>query len=207
MSGQTDNTATAVLWTNFNTISTNIPLANGNWTAGIASSGIRSQSLMSFQATDSAGNNRYYTALSAVFHSQSEHTILGNRFDLEMQIVCEETHASIVTNPDLANRKGVFVLLFNKGLSSPLFAQIDFTKINSTTNIDLNLYNSLYPMFTEANSSGVINYFTYSGTTTNPNAGCKEGVDYYIINSIFSISESQLSPYTHLYGTNKYRAI
>ena len=90
--------------------------------------------------TVTKGDNykRVYKALQFHYHSKSEHTINGVRFDLEMHVVCEETAESKAANPSQTRIYGVFTLFFNAATkNNKFFEMVDFSKRG--TNLDVNM--------------------------------------------------------------------
>lgn len=80
-------------------------------------------------ATDINGNLYGYTATSFMFHSPSEHTIEGTRYDLEMQIVHDlksEFSATIT--------KAIVSILFEvSSTDQPFFTTYDFALVASAS--------------------------------------------------------------------------
>ncbi|XP_044490644.1 alpha carbonic anhydrase 7-like [Mangifera indica] len=122
-----------------------------------------------------------YVLDHAHWHSPSEHTINGCRYDLELHMV----HTSI--DPNATNKITVIGLLYKIGAPDPFLSKL----INTITSMADKL---------EERDVGIINpndinlggrkYFRYKGSLTTP--PCTEGVIWTIIREIDTVSVGQI---------------
>ncbi|CAD8139674.1 unnamed protein product [Paramecium octaurelia] len=165
-------------------------------------------------ATDINGNLYGYTATSFMFHGPSEHTIEGTRYDLEMQIVHElksEFSATIT--------KAIVSILFEvSSTDQPFFTTYDFTLVasaatNTTTTNTTNTTNttttaSVTSTIASINFNDLLGsqldanpaYYTYVGSLTIPD--CDENVNWYILDSILPITQTQLDAFNTYFLSN-----
>ncbi|CAD8047518.1 unnamed protein product [Paramecium primaurelia] len=169
-------------------------------------------------ATDINGNLYGYTATQFMFHGPSEHTIEGTRYDLEMQIMHElksEFSATIT--------KAVVSILFEvSSTDQPFFTTYDFTLVasaatntttNSTTNSTANSTNTSTPTsvtstIASINFNDLLGsqldanpaYYTYVGSLTIPD--CDDNVNWYILDSILPITQTQLDAFNTYFLSN-----
>ncbi|CAD8045507.1 unnamed protein product [Paramecium sonneborni] len=171
-------------------------------------------SISNLYATDINGNLYGYTATQFMFHGPSEHTIEGTRYDLEMQIVHElksEFSATIT--------KAIVSILFEvSSTDQPFFTAYDFSLVaapttsNSTTNqtnqtntttaasvtstiASIN-FNDLLGSQLDANPA----YYTYIGSLTIPD--CDDNVNWYILDSVLPINQTQLDAFNTYFLSN-----
>ena len=112
-----------------------------------------------------------YTLSELQIHSPSEHTIEGQRYDMEIQLIhAPPAHSSIGVNTTILS------LLLEEGEHNPMLdAIINGTSIN------------FYTMIPGAN---ITTYFMYYGSMTSP--PCTEAVNWVIDGDIFTADAQQL---------------
>ncbi|CAD8047687.1 unnamed protein product [Paramecium sonneborni] len=169
-------------------------------------------------ATDINGNLYGYTATQFMFHGPSEHTIEGTRYDLEMQIVHElksEFSATIT--------KAIVSILFEvSSTDQPFFTTYDFalmaapTTSNTTSNTTANQTNSTNTTTAKPVTSTIASinfndllgsqldanpaYYTYIGSLTIPD--CDDNVNWYILDSVLPITQTQLDAFNTFFLSN-----
>ena len=125
------------------------------------------------------------------FHEPSEHIVGGKNFPAELHFVHINEDGRII----------VLAVAIDVGDENPLFQTIlDNTphqaeQKNSNTNIQLNPA-SLVP----ALSQGNLDYYTFAGSLTTPQ--CSEGVQWYLLSDVITISTNQLEQLKGFYSSN-----
>jgi carbonic anhydrase len=147
-------------------------------------------------ATDINGILTGYEAESFVLRYPAEHQIDDTSYDLELQIVHYIKDSFEVKG--LTNKKYAIVSILFSADGSSSNAFIDALGISSIgtgavlLNVDVQtLLGDVLPT--------TIPYYTYQGSFTTPT--CKENVNWYIVESIQSVTSSQLSSIKTLIGS------
>ncbi|KAM6568238.1 hypothetical protein CsatB_016223 [Cannabis sativa] len=124
-------------------------------------------------------NGTNYTLMDCHWHTPSEHTINGRRFDLELHIVHENS----------LNETTVVGILYRYGLPNPflstLYDQIRSLDNNTNREIPLGIINPYSIGF--ANNTG---YYRYNGSLTTP--PCYENVLWTLLTQIQTVSLRQV---------------
>ena len=133
-------------------------------------------------------NNTNYKYLldSIKLHIPSEHSIQGQKYDVEIQIFHTKdaiwlTNSGVVTDPDL-NYKYLAISVFFKSGSNDtnqIMTGFDFSNFgNQLSGVDISIF---------ADSSS--NFFHYEGSQTTPN--CDENVNWIILENIQNHTKTQ----------------
>nr|KYP52001.1 hypothetical protein KK1_026078 [Cajanus cajan] len=109
-------------------------------------------------------NGTYYKLLQCHWHSPSEHTLNGSKFDLELHAVHQNSKGEIA----------VIGIWYKIGLPDPLLSK----------EIDLGVINPGDIKF------GSRKYYRYIGSLTTP--PCTEGVIWTIVKKVRTVSREQL---------------
>lgn len=133
-------------------------------------------------------NGEQFELLQFHFHTFSEHTVLGNRSDLEMHAVFLSEYSgkiAAVSKRFRIGRYNPFVqTLINAGLPEKSGDQ-------STSDAAINLLDGL------GNTSA---YYTYQGSLTTP--PCSEIVSWFLLKSEGSVSYAQYKAFRDILGNN-----
>jgi len=146
-------------------------------------------------ATDINGILTGYSAEYFVLHYPAEHQIDDTSYDLELQIVHYIKDSFEVKG--LTNKKYAIVsILFSAdGTSSNAFIDaLGISSIGTGSTIVLDTQTKLGDVLPTT-----IPYYTYQGSFTTPT--CKENVNWYIVETIQSVTSSQLSAIKTLIGS------
>lgn len=134
-------------------------------------------------------NREKYVVESIKFHSPSEHTVDGEHFDMEMQIVHREAATGEVLN---------LALMFHakEGGHNHFLDRLQFNNLpqqagDSTVIHKTNLYSGL--PFDKS-------YFSYKGSETHP--PCTQGVQWRIFEHPVSMSNEQLKNHQAVFASN-----
>jgi len=121
------------------------------------------------------------------FHSPSEHTIQGQKYPLEMQLVHEGPIGQLL----------IISVLFEEGPSnaflSTLWPHLPTSPKTTTEKADA-LINAAQALPLDKS------YYFYEGSLSQP--PCTEGVQWYILRQPAKLSADQLSAFTKLYSGN-----
>tara|TARA_R110002096_G_scaffold4501_38_gene21303 strand:+ start:7276 stop:8088 length:813 start_codon:yes stop_codon:yes gene_type:complete len=121
------------------------------------------------------------------FHSGSEHTVEGRRFDLEMHLVHKAADGQLL----------VVGVLFEIGAENPFLAQF-FGQLPASAQGSIATSGfSLNPAEALPEDRA---YYYYQGSLTTP--PCTEGVQWYILRKPMQLSQSQLAAFRALYANN-----
>lgn len=130
---------------------------------------------------------RTYIIEKFTFHSKSEHTVNGEQFDLEMQILCNlDTRYSdvfkAILKPEDKKHKHLIVSVFFKLTEDPKGTpSLMNLKLGETlNNFDLRSFVFYHKAF-----------FYYQGSTTTPN--CSENVHWIVYEKPLPITKSELA--------------
>jgi carbonic anhydrase len=146
-------------------------------------------------ATDINGILTGYEAEYFVLHYPAEHQIDDTSYDLELQIVHYIKDSFEVKG--LTNKKWAIVsILFSAdGSSSNAFIEaLVPSSIGTGSTVILNTQTVLGDVLPTT-----IPYYTYQGSFTTPT--CKENVNWYVVETIQSVTSSQLSAIKTLIGS------
>lgn len=136
----------------------------------------------------------WFTAEEIQFHTPSEHTIGGERYDMEMQII----HYG-KSQGDIA-KQAVLSFLFKKtpGKYNKFIDSLDFYSLPNPTNNYRELYNDIYiPNVLYSSDDDQIpvmkpfSFYTYEGSLTFP--PCTERTTYYVAADPIPLSSTALS--------------
>jgi carbonic anhydrase len=128
--------------------------------------------------------DKTYTLQQFHFHHPSEEHINGNGFDMVAHLV----HA------DSEGHLAVVAILFKVGAPNPLLETLwnnippEKDKMVEIAQVSVNAESLLPPQH---------GYYTYSGSLTTP--PCTEGVTWFVVKSVSTLSEGQLATITKLY--------
>lgn len=134
-----------------------------------------------------------YVAEEIVFHTPSEHTINGQRFDMEMQVI----HRGVTTG-DIA-KTVILSLLFKKkaGSYNKFIEKLDIYNLPNPSeplrDIEENLYIPFAFLDSKAPDSPLMNpfsFYTYSGSETQP--PCAERTIHYVVSKPINIGSVAL---------------
>jgi carbonic anhydrase len=134
-----------------------------------------------------------YIAEEIVFHTPSEHTIEGKRFDMEMQII----HYG-QSRGDIA-KQAVLSFLFKKqaGIYNKFFDDVDFFDLPNPHFPQRDIQNNLYipKVFYTSGDSDIpvmkpFSFYTYQGSITFP--PCTERTIHYVASDAIPIASSLL---------------
>lgn len=135
-----------------------------------------------------------YSAEEIQFHTPSEHTIAGERFDMEMQVI----HYG-VTQGDIA-KQAVLSFLFKKtpGKYNKFIDSLDFYSLPNPTDSFRELYNEIYiPNVLYSSDEDQIpvlkpfSFYTYEGSLTFP--PCTERTTHYVVADPIELSSTAIS--------------
>ena len=145
-----------------------------------------------FQINFDNGSVGIYEAVQLHFHAPSEHTFLGQSFDLEMHIVHK-----LKDKPDIG---AVIAIFFDKkfGGDKPnqFISSLQFDKALLDKEIELDKINLAHLLKTV----NFEKYWNYKGSLTTP--PCTEGVAWTIIKTALPITDAQLGDFQQYYGKN-----
>ncbi|KAI6673775.1 hypothetical protein NL676_001681 [Syzygium grande] len=120
-------------------------------------------------------NGTYYKLQQCHWHSPSEHTFNGSRYDLELHAVHLSSHGEVA----------VIAIVYKYGRPDPLLTKIlEHIKAVGKEDIDLGVINPGIIKF------GSRKYFRYIGSLTVP--PCTEGVVWTIVNKLRTVSREQV---------------
>jgi carbonic anhydrase len=134
-----------------------------------------------------------YIAEEIVFHTPSEHTIDGKRYDMEMQVI----HYG-QTQGDIA-KQVVLSFLFEKkaGVYNKFMDDVDFFSLPNKIFKERDITNNLYipKIFYSSDDSDIVvikpfSFYTYQGSITFP--PCTERTIHYVASNPIPISSSLL---------------
>lgn len=140
-------------------------------------------------------NGTGYVAQEIVFHTPSEHTINGERFDMEMQVIHNAR-----TKGDIG-KKAVLSFLFKgkPGVYNKFLEQLDYFDLPNPLEKRKDIFNNLYipNAFYESTDDDAyltpnFSFYTYEGSLTEP--PCTENTIHYIVSQpiLASITTLQL---------------
>jgi len=134
-----------------------------------------------------------YVAEEILFHTPAEHTINGETFDMEMQIV----HYGR-TRGDIA-KQAILSFLFKRkpGISNKFIDSLDFFNLPNPLDTYRDLTNSIYipSVFYQGESDEIptlrpFSFYTYSGSLTSP--PCTERTIMYIASKPIELSSTAI---------------
>ncbi len=136
-----------------------------------------------------------YIGYELRFHTPSEHTIQGKRFDLEVQVLYKG-----VTEGDFFKQAGLSFMFSGKaGASNRFFDALDMmnlpdtvrksVEVTSNVNVQHILFEDDHD-FADPN----FNYYAYQGSITNP--PCSEHMTWFIAADVKKISTTQLTMFS-----------
>lgn len=134
-----------------------------------------------------------YLAEEVQFHTPSEHTISGERFDLEMQVIYYGR-----TQGDIA-KQIVLSFLFKKtpGKYNKFIDSLDFYSLPNPTERLRELYNNLYipNVFYNSDDDEIpvikpFSFYTYEGSLTSP--PCTERTTHYVVSEPIALSSTAI---------------
>lgn len=136
----------------------------------------------------------WYTAEEIQFHTPSEHTINGERFDMEMQVI----HYG-KSQGDIA-KQAVLSFLFKKtpGKYNKFIDSLDFYSLPNPTDYFREIYNDIYipNVLYSADDDEIpvmkpFSFYTYEGSLTFP--PCTERTTYYVAADPIELSSTAIS--------------
>ncbi|XP_048138316.1 alpha carbonic anhydrase 4-like isoform X2 [Rhodamnia argentea] len=120
-------------------------------------------------------NGTYYKLLQCHWHSPSEHTFNGSRYDLELHIIHLSSRGEIA----------VIGIVYKYGRPDPFLTKLlEHIKVVRKEDIDLGVINPGIIKF------GSRKYFRYIGSLTVP--PCTEGVVWTIVRKVRTVSREQV---------------
>lgn len=121
-------------------------------------------------------NGTYYKFVQSHWHTPSEHTLNGSKFDMEMHAVHENSKGE----------RAVIGIWYTIGQPDPLLSKLlDNIKLSGDNkDIDLGILNPGLIKF------GSRKYYRYVGSLTTP--PCSEGVIWTIVKKVRTVSREQL---------------
>jgi carbonic anhydrase len=128
---------------------------------------------------------RTFQLLQFHFHAPSEHTLAGQRFDMEMHLVHKDEWGNL----------GVLGALIKQGDRNPSLQEIwdSIPKDGGSERKGPNFNSaSLLPID--------LGYFRYSGSLTTP--PCSEGVSWYVLRTPITASEEQIRTFAKIFPKN-----
>lgn len=146
---------------------------------------------LSLFATNAEGHLFGFEAQSMSFKSPSEHTIDGNRYDLEIQIL----HSIKKEFNTFTRDKAILSIMFQIDETSVVEFFNTFNPNTLNTDFLINPKNSL-AKFIDENPV----YYTYLGSMTTPN--CEESVNWYVLQKPLGITSANLKKFTQYWGDN-----
>jgi len=127
-----------------------------------------------------------YDLIDIHFHINSEHTIKGIPYDIEMHLVHKKNVAylsttGVINDPDLVNSLLVIGIMYRGDVTQEnlSFAKFDFAKLGPISNLNVNGF-----------ASPSKSFYHYIGGLTTPN--CDEIVNWIVMDAVESISPAQL---------------
>jgi carbonic anhydrase len=126
------------------------------------------------------------------FNTPSEHTINGERFAMEMQIVHSIVPDYLPNDLSLVGRKLVISILFavKPGANNTFLNRLNLQTLDTTTGLDLGEWlRSMQP-----------SYVFYEGSLTTP--PCTENVYQFVMTQVQEMSSDQLQSFTDFYASN-----
>jgi carbonic anhydrase len=132
-------------------------------------------------------NNESYTLTQLHFHTPSEHTLQGRRFDMEGHLVHE--------GPD--GKLAVIGFWIQKGQESKLFSEMLHKLPKEPTNQDIKLSE---PLHFEKLLPPDRTLYKYQGSLTTP--PCTEGVSWIFIQQPISMSREQIASFKSIFPDN-----
>jgi len=174
------------------TFNNNVAVALTQSTLAIAGTGEVSELF----ATDINGILTGYAAQSFVLRAPAEHTIDDTTYDLELQIV-HYIKSSFEVKGQTSWKYAIVSILFNADNAAGNNAFIDaltVASIGTGSSVTLNLQTVLGNVLPTT-----IPYYTYQGSFTTPE--CTQNVNWYVVESVQSITSSQLTAIKALIGT------
>jgi len=174
------------------TFNNNVAVALTQSTLAIAGTGEVSELF----ATDINGILTGYAAQSFVLRAPAEHTIDDTTYDLELQIV-HYIKSSFEVKGQTSWKYAIVSILFNADNAAGNNAFIDaltVATIGTGSSVTLNLQTVLGNVLPTT-----IPYYTYQGSFTTPE--CTQNVNWYVVESVQSITSSQLTAIKALIGT------
>jgi carbonic anhydrase len=128
---------------------------------------------------------RTFQLLQFHFHAPSEHTLFGQRFDMELHLVHKDEWGNL----------GVLGALIKKGDRNPALQTV-WDNIPKGSGSERK-----GPKFNAASLLPAdLSYFRYSGSLTTP--PCSEGVSWYVLKNPITASDDQILRFTKLYDNN-----
>ncbi len=143
--------------------------------------------------TDPEGSE--YLAYELRFHTPSEHTILGKRYELEVQVLYKG-----VTKGDFFKQAGLAFLFDGKaGANNRFFNALDIMNLPDSVRKSVILKNNVninHILFNEDNDfvDPNFNYYEYPGSISTP--PCNEHMTWYIASKVRKVSTTQLTMLT-----------
>ncbi|EGR29388.1 hypothetical protein IMG5_156530 [Ichthyophthirius multifiliis] len=137
-------------------------------------------------AKDIDGNLVGYDGYEIQVKSPSEHQIEGTQYDIEVQFYHNIKAEFKIANDAQQKTKAVVCIFFNQDStkSSKFFDVWKPQKVENSFNLNLNA--TLGEVFSTSDD-----YYSYQGSITQP--PCDEVVNWYIFNTVFSMSTIQYS--------------
>jgi carbonic anhydrase len=171
-------------------ISTSYPMLNGiKWSNLNSNEFFLNLTSLSGYLMVAKNDTMYKYMLEGIkLHSPAEHSIRGQKYELELQIIHKKdtnwlTITGIKTDPDEKNTYLIISVLYtsNSYDTNTILAGFDFANYgNQINSVDISSY---------ANSG--VNFYHYEGSQTVPS--CDENVNWMVLDSIQNMTNTQYS--------------
>ena len=132
--------------------------------------------------------DKKYNLVRISFHTPAEHTLRGQKFDLEVQLEHKAADGKIAI-VSVMMKKGFANAAFN-----PLIAKLPQADTLEPTIVSGAFFSpqTLFP--------ADLSYYTYTGSLTTP--PCTENVDWYVLKSYVELGKDQLAAFKKILDNN-----
>jgi carbonic anhydrase len=133
------------------------------------------------------GDKKYHLS-RITFHSPSEHSLRGQKFDLEVQMEHKDADGKIA----------VVSLMMKKGFSNFALNTL-VSKIPQTDTTEPTIISDVF-FSPQTLLPADLGYYTYTGSLTTP--PCTEDVQWYVLKSYVELGKDQLAAFKKVLGNN-----